>query len=287
MFIGRKLLDSYYEDKKKLDKDLHTVEESSPEDNLLFEWLCEEEDVWAALAPVFERRLGIRKGFSVWLHHADHSHFQLSPEQRRIGAFFVILELREFAGHSLWNRLKTPPHYEEIVKGVHERVSKRFGKKAHELMGVEDREISLCAMLLGESLDQLTPDAVERLLKDSDFKSSSDYDEVRKNLMGNLKGGKSGFGGFRAMLGKTVAKRFGTALIESAWGASKLASAGRVGSIASKVLPFAFRRAGLYLSLGFLLKDAYQLGGEATRVTNPAVIIIALYRSFSDKPTRE
>lgn len=282
MFISRKLLQPYYADKKRLEKDLLLIADSSKEDNLLFEWLKSEEDVWETLAPVFERRFAARKGFGVWLHEADNLSFRLNEEKRRIGAFFVIVELREYAGHSLWNRFKSPPHYEDIVKAVHERVAARFKRAAPESMSVEDREISLSAMLLGESLDQLSPEVVERLLKDSQFKSSSDFDEVRSSLMAKLKGGKSGFGSFRTMLGKTIAKRFGTALIESAWGASKLAGAGRIGTIASRVLPFALRRAGLYLSLGFLLKDAYQLGGEATRVTNPAVIIIALYRSFSD-----
>lgn len=286
MFLSRRLLEPYYPEAKDLDRDLETASDSSKEDDQLFAWLCIDEDVWESLCAVFERRMGTRKGFGAWLLEADSLQYRLNPDQRRIGAFFILLELREFGGHTLWNRVKTAPHYEDVVKQVHIRVAKRFKKTVHDIMSVEEREISLCAMLLGESLDQLSAEGVEQLLKDAQYHSTGDFSEVKKSLRAMRSGsggeGRIGIARYKGMLGKTIAKRFGLALVESAWGASKLASVGRIGSIAAKVLPFALRRAGLYLSLGFLLKDAYQLGGEATRVTNPAVIIIALYRSLGD-----
>ncbi|MBC7660920.1 MAG: hypothetical protein H7249_14585 [Chitinophagaceae bacterium] len=283
MFISRRLLESYYKDMKQLDKDLALAAKSESEDNRLFDWLIEEDDVWPVLVPVFERRVHTRKGLEKWLLEADHAAFKLTSDQKRIGAFFIILEIREYAGHTLWNTLREPPHYDEIVKQVHERVAKRFKRPFDKQMSVQDRELSLSVMLLGESLEGLSPEKVFELLKESEFLGGSDYSEIKKTLLGKL--GTSGVGGMKTMLGKTVAKRLAAGLIESAWGASRLAQAGRIGGVLSRVLPFALRRASLYVSLGFLLKDAYQLGGEATRITNPAVIIIALYRSFSDAPS--
>ncbi len=280
MFTARNWLEPYYQDSKKLDRDFKIAAESSAEDIALFEWLARETEVWPVLGPVFERRLNLRKGFARWLKEAGQTDFELNAAQKRVGAFFVVLELREFGGHTLWNRLKESPHYEDIIRQVHERVAGRFKKPFPDAMSVEDREISLCAMMLGESLEQLSPSKVSQLLKDANFETLGDLKELRKSLLTKLNGGS--LSSFKGMLGKLVAKRFGAALIESAWGLPRLAGVGRIGSLASRVLPFALRRAGLYLSLGFLLKDAYQLGGEATRVTNPAIIIIALYRSLGD-----
>lgn len=281
MFVARSSLESFYKDSKKLDADLKLVSESSADDDQLFEWLSLDDDVWPALCPVFERRVNTRKGFEAWLLKADQSGFRLSSDMKRVGAFFILLELREFGGHTLWNRVGKVPHYEDIVKSVHDRVSARFGIPLRKDMSVTDRELSLSAIILRESLEKLSPEKVNSLLRESKYESVSDFHEVKKNLLSRLS--STGTSGLKSMLGKTVAKRFGASVIETAFGASRLANAGRIGGFAAKILPLALRRAGLYISLGFLLKDAYQLGGEATRVTNPAVIIIALYRSFSGR----
>lgn len=281
MFISRNQLNSYYKDTKKLDSDLKSVADSSTEDDLLFEWLIQDDDVWPVLCPVFERRVGTRKGFEAWMLEADRLDFRLTPEFKRIGAFFVLLELREFGGHTLWNRLGKIPHYEDIVKNVHDRVSRKFGIPTRSDMSVNDRELSLSAIILKESLEQLSPEKVNSILKESKFESTSDFQELRSGLIQKL--GSATPSTLKSMMGKSIARKFGARFIESAFGASRLANTGRLGSFAAKVLPIAFRRAGLYLSLGFLMKDAYDLGGEATRVTNPAVIIISLYRSFSGR----
>ena len=189
MFVSKRLLEPYYPDLKDLDRDLKTASESSTEDDQLFAWLCLDEDVWQSLCSVFERRLGTRKGFGAWLLEADSLTYRLNPDQRRVGAFFIVLELREFGGHTLWNKVKTAPHYEDVVKQVHDRVAKRFKAPLREGMSVEEREISLCAMLLGESLDQLSADGVEQLLKESNFHSSSDYNEIKKSLRAKLSSG--------------------------------------------------------------------------------------------------
>ncbi|RZA25328.1 MAG: hypothetical protein EOP10_07200 [Proteobacteria bacterium] len=281
MFVARSHLEPFYKDSKKLEADLKVAAESSTEDGKLFEWLCLDDDVWPALCPVFERRLGTRKGFEAWLLKADSLGFQLSPDMKRIGAYFVLLELREFGGHTLWNRAGKIPHYEDIVRNVHDRVSTRFGIATRKEMSVADRELSLSAIILRESLDQLSADKVKSLLKDANFDSVSDWTELRQGLLEKI--GTVGVSSIKSIVGKQAAKKFGASLIETAFGANRLAKAGSIGGFASKVLPLALRRAGLYISLGFLLKDAYQLGGEATRVTNPAVIIISLYRSFSGR----
>lgn len=281
MFVARSMLESFYKDSKKLEVDLKLASDSSLEDKLLFEWLSQEEDVWPALCPVFERRIHTRKGFDAWLLNADQCGFQLSSDLKRVGAFFIVLELREYAGHSLWNQVGKVPHYEDILKNVHDRVCTRFSTRLHQDMSVSDREMSLSAMILQESLEKLSPEKVYSLLRESRFETVSDFHEVKENLKKKLR--STGASGMKSMLGKTVARKFGVRLIETAFGSTRLASLGPLGGLAAKVLPFALRRAGLYLSLGFLLKDAYQLGGEATRITNPAVIIIALYRSLSGR----
>ncbi len=279
LFVAKKTLQPYYKDEDKLTADLEFLSESSMEDKKLFSWLSEEDDVWAALCPVFERRLGTRKGFEAWLLKADAAGYRLSSEMKRIGAYFVILELREYAGHSLWNRVGKAPHYEDILKVVHGRVSEKFRIKPRDEMSVEDRELSLSAMILRESLDSLSPDKVQEILKETNLGTTSDLKNLRDGLVGRF--AEVGSANLKNLLGRSVMKRFGTKVIESAFGSGRLASAGALGSFASKVLPVAFKRAGLYISIGFLLKDAYQLGGEATRITNPAVIIISLYPSFS------
>lgn len=281
MFISRNQLEKYYRDPKKLDSDLKLVADSSAEDDLLFEWLTQENDVWPVLSPVFERRVGTRKGFEAWLLEADRQQFQLSPEFKRVGAFFVILELREFAGHTLWNRFGKIPHYEDIVKVVHERVADRFKMPKRGDMSVADRELSLSALVLKESLEQLSLEKVSDILRESNFETTSDFSELKSGLLKKL--GSAAPSTLNTLIGKSFAKKIGTKMIESAFGAGRLAGAGRFGNIAAQVLPVAFKRAGLYVSLGFLMKDAYDLGGEATRVTNPAVIIISLYRSFSGR----
>lgn len=251
MFVARAQLEPFYKDPKKLDADLKLSSDSSVEDDKLFEWLSKDENVWPALCPVFQRRVNTRKSFESWLLKADQVGFHLDAEMRRIGAFFILLELREFAGHSLWNRAGKVLHYEDIVKNVHDRVSKRFDAPLRKEMSVTDRELSLSAMVLKDSLEHLSADKVADLLKESEFESVSDFDQLRKGLVDKLSG--AGRAGIKSIIGKTL----------------------------TKALPFTLRRAGLFLSLGFLMRDAYQLGGEATRVTNPAVIIISIYRSFS------
>jgi hypothetical protein len=281
MLVSRDLLEPYYKDKRRLEADLRTTDSGSAEDIRLFEWLCSEDEVWPALCPVFQRRLGTRKGFGAWLIKADALDYQLSDDMKRIGAFFVVLELREFGGHTLWNRAGRVTHYEDLVCGVHERVSTRFAKTMIREMLVAEREASLSAMILSESLDRLSPEKVNDLLREARLEPTGDFQELKDGLLRKVS--SIGSSSLKSLLGRAAAKRLALRLIESVMERSGIAQAGRLGRLASSFMPLALRRAGLYISLGLLLKDVYGLGGEATRVTNPAVIIIALYRSLGGR----
>ena len=139
----------------------------------------------------------------------------------------------------------------------------------------------LADILLGETLRYLTPDEVNSILEESKLATISDFQHIKSRFSEAIL--NNGMLGIEKALGKNLAGKVALRIFER--GMSKHMGKRGVKHLSArligKVSPLLTARLSLYLGIGLLAKDAYDLGGEATRITNPAVISIALFRSLS------
>lgn len=271
----------YYRDTIAADKDLKKAESFSEEDRRLCQWLSSNSEIWDILPLIFFNRLSTRFAFDRWLEEAAHQAFDLSQEQRAAGAFFIVLELREYAGHSLHNLFGDPPHYEDLLRRVHKRVAKQFKRPWDDEGGVKGQERMLADILIGETLRYLTPEELKAILDESKLASVSDFQHIKSRFSEAIL--NNGMLGIEKIVGKNLAGKVALRIFER--GMSKQMGKREIRHLSArflgKVSPLIAKRLSLYLGIGLLAKDAYDLGGEATRITNPAVISIALIRSLS------
>lgn len=205
-----------------------------------------------------------------------------SGTERSTASRIVVHELRQYAGHSL-NVFADKPHYPEVLTKVHARLAKRAKKKAPSAAAVRQREDAIAQLLVAEALDSLTEAEVREAIAGLDLNSSKE--NQRKILLDTV--AAAGIQGLVRLLGKRVIKNVVLTMLERAalkkMGEKAVKEA--LGRIATKVPQTMFKRAAFWVGIGFLLKDVYDIGGEATRVTMPLIAHISVHRSIQRSET--
>ena len=203
----------------------------------------------------------------------------LSELDRELGGALAVLECREYAGNT-WIFFSEKPHYERVLTRTHKRLGKQHKKAVPEVASVRARESAIASMMMLSGIECLTDEEVSEALKGLD--TSSFKGDQRKMLTEALAGG--GILYLARTLGKKAVKeiilRVGQRLMAKKLGeeAAKLAAK----KLAAKVPQKLFLRAVSFVGWALLVKDAYDLGGEATRITFPFVINVSVLRTVHE-----
>lgn len=202
---------------------------------------------------------------------------QYAPQHNKY-ADVIADEIRLFGGHTLVNLFrKEGPSYFEIVKDV----AKKLKVKFLESDSIDMLEKAILIKLLQDMLKKFTPEQVQQL------KSESDYSEIVRKMLQ-----EQDFD--RDTLDKLTPSAFVLATTVFLSTAARLALVGGLGTAAAASAAFSLAGGRLLGLLGGPLAwgatiaySAYELGGEAYRVTVPCVLNVALIRLYQRSSVTE
>lgn len=199
-----------------------------------------------------------------------------------VGAMLVVYEIRQYSGHTF---LPIKPPYEKTLTKVHKRIGKHFKSTVPEVATVVDRERSITILMVGEAINNLTPEELETALKGADLPPSLVREKQKQILLQTIAAG--GFEGLVALLGKNVIKKAVIGIVEKylAKKISQEALAETLKRVGTKLPAHFFKRAFLWIGIALLIKDVWDLSGEATRITTPLVTSIAISRTLARAQT--
>jgi uncharacterized protein YaaW (UPF0174 family) len=199
-----------------------------------------------------------------------------------VGAMLIVHELRQYSGHGF---LPSKPPYEKTLTKVHKRIGKHFKTKVPEVSSVTSREQSITMLMVGEAVKNLNTEELEIALQGADLPPSLVKEKRKQILLQTM--AASGFEGLVILLGKNVIKRAVIGILEKSL-VKKMGqeAIGQILKQVAKKLPAkAFEKAFFWVGVALLVKDVWDIAGEATRVTTPLVTAIAISRTLDTAST--
>jgi hypothetical protein len=195
----------------------------------------------------------------------------------RFSATIIVNELREYSGRTFFT--STP--YEKSLTTVHKRIGKHFKKSVPEVATVASREEAITMLMLGEAVEKLSTEELRSALSGIDLGSDLTAEKLKPMILQTI--GAGGAAALVRLLGKNVIKKAVMAIVEKyiQRKVGEKATKELIKRVGKQVTAQAFKRAMFWVGIALLVKDAWDLTGEATRVTTPLVSGIAIGRTLS------
>jgi len=205
--------------------------------------------------------------------YPDH----LTKLDLRFSATIIVNELREYSGRTFVSSVP----YEKSLTIVHKRIGKHFKKIVPEVAGVVAREEAITMLMLGEAVDKLSHDDLKSALSGIDLGPDLTAEKLKPMILQTI--GAGGAAALVRLLGKNVIKKAVMAIVEKyiQRKVGEKATKELLKRVGKQITAQVFKRAIFWIGIALLVKDAWDLSGEATRVTTPLVSGIAIGRTLS------
>ena len=200
----------------------------------------------------------------------------LSERDKQFSAMILVHELRDYSGRTIGDSVP----YERTLTRVHKRIGKHFKKLVPEIATVAAREEAITMIMLGEAIENMSVEELQSALSGVELDHALTAEKLKPLMVQTLVAG--GAAGLVRLLGKNVIKRVVLAIIEK-YLQRKLgqkATEELIKKLGQKLAAQALKRVVFWVGIALLLKDIWDLSGEATRITTPLVSAIAIPRTL-------
>lgn len=200
----------------------------------------------------------------------------LDSIDRKFAASILVNELREYSGRTL---ISSVP-YENTLTKVHKRIGKHFKKSVPEVASISFREEGITLIMLGEALNELSVEELRSAISGMDLDRELTAEKLKPILTRTMSEG--GIAAVAQLLGKNVIKKVIMAIVEKyiLKKTGEKATKEILKRLGEQVAAQTLKRAMFWVGIALIIKDIWDISGEAIRVTTPLVSGIAIGRTL-------